>query len=111
MTNQYRYGRSKEELVARHLRGHGAQVDMSQGSKGAADLAAKFPTGTKWKVQVKSSRTSASRKPCDEELRRLKISATKSRATGVVACVMQNEISFESVRDGRKLTPPNRSRK
>jgi len=38
MADQYGYGRTKEELVARKLRGYGAKVDLMPGSRGAYDL-------------------------------------------------------------------------
>ena len=104
--NQYKYGRTKEQKVAQSLRGKGASVQVSKGSKGSADLTAKFPTGTKWKVQVKSTRTGTAASPSVKEIGRLKQSATKSKATAVVAKVSPKRIEYESARTGKKLTPP-----
>lgn len=47
MANQYKYGREKELKIARSLKGKGASVKVSEGSKGAADLRVEFSTGTK----------------------------------------------------------------
>ena len=108
--NQYSYGRKKEKKVAKSLRGKGAKVEVSPGSKGAADLVAKFPSGTKWKIQVKASRSSSAQRPSSKDVGRLKLSATKSHATPVLARVTPNGIEYESARSGRKLTPPKSSK-
>jgi len=103
---QYDFGRDKEKKVAQTLRNKGASVKMSPGSKGAADLDVKFPSGTKWKVQVKSSRSGSAAAPSSRDLGRLKQSATKSRATGVVAKVTPKGIEYKSAKSGRALMPP-----
>lgn len=104
--DQYSYGREKEEKVAKSLRGKGAKVELSEGSKGAADLVAKFPTGTTWNVQVKSTRAGAPSNPTPKDEGRLKQGATKSSATPVIAKVSPKGIEYESARSGRKLNPP-----
>ena len=104
--NQYKYGKTKEQKVAQSLRSKGASVQVSKGSKGAADLTAKFPTGTKWKVQVKSTRTGTAASLSGKEIGRLKQSATRSKSTAVVAKVSPRGIEYESARSGKKLTPP-----
>ena len=83
MGNQYKYGREKEIMVARRLRGSGAKVKLSPGSRGAADLDVEFPT-KKWKVQVKSSRKGEPANPSRKDLGRLKSSATKTKATPII---------------------------
>ena len=108
MTNQYRYGRNKEEKIARSLRGRGAKVSLSPGSKGPSDLQAKFPSGTKWNVQVKSTRSGKPSQPNSRDLGRLKQSSTKSGATAVIADVTSGGIEFKSARTGRSLKPPKR---
>lgn len=111
MANQSNYGKMKEEKVANILRSRGASVHRSPGSKGAADLKAKFPSGIKWNIQVKSSRAANPSAPTSKELGRLKQSATKDNATPVVANVTPKGISFRSVRSNRTLTPPKVKRK
>lgn len=106
MANHYDYGRNQEEKVARSLRGRGAKVKVSPGSKGATDVDAKFPSGTRWKIQVKATRSGEPASPTPKELGRLKQSATKSRATPVVAKVSRGKIGYESARTGKPLTPP-----
>ena len=106
MAKNYEYGRNQEEKVARSLRGRGANVEVSPGSKGAADLKVEFPSGTKWRVQVKSTRSGEPPSPTPKDLRRLKQSATRSRATPVIATVSRGKIEFMSTRSGRTLTPP-----
>jgi Holliday junction resolvase len=100
-----RYGQRQELKVARQLRGHGAKVTISPGSKGAADVKANFPSGKSWNVQVKSSRTGIPAYPSAKELGRLKISASRIGATPVVARVTQKGISYSSARSRRILKP------
>ena len=107
----YEKGRNEEVKLARSLRSKGASVKVSKGSKGAADLKAKFPTGTKWNIQVKSSRKGAPASPSAKDLGRLKQGATKSGATPVVAKVTPKGTGCASARSGRKLSPPSRRKK
>lgn len=100
-----RYGSSHEQKVARQLRGHGAKVKLSPGSRGAADLKASFPSGKSWNVQVKSSRSGTAPSPSTKELGRLKISASGSGATSVVAKKTPKGTTYTSARSGRKLKP------
>lgn len=109
--SDYEYGREKELKIARSLRGKGASVKVSKGSKGAADLKATFSTGRKWNVQVKASRKGTPASPSAQDLKRLKQSATKSGATPVVAKVSRGRVSFSSARSGQKLTPSSRKSK
>ncbi len=108
MTDQYTYGRGKEELVARKLRGHGASVELMPGSRGACDLKARFPSGTIWYVEVKATRSGNPAKLTTKELSRLKQSATRSKATAVIAYVTQNKVKFLYARNGNQATPPRR---
>lgn len=103
--NQYRFGRSQETRVARSLRGKGATVKLSPGSRGAADVSAKFPSGRTWKIQVKATRGSSPASPARRDLGRLKQSASRSGATPVVAKVTPKSISYKSARSGKKLNP------
>lgn len=105
-TNQYRYGRRKEQKVAQSLRNRGARVSVSRGSRGAADLVVKFPSGTRWDVQVKSTRSGTVKSLSSKPAGRLKTVATHKRSTPVVAKVSPRHIVYESVRSGRTLNPP-----
>ena len=109
--DQYKYGREKELRIARLLRAKGAKVEISKSSKGAADIRVKFPTRTKWDIQVKSSRRGEPPSPSAKDLGRLKQGATKSGATPVVAKVTPKGIRYTSARSGRKLPLPPRKRK
>jgi len=108
--SQYEKGRDEETKLARSLRGKGASVKVSKGSKGAADLRVKFSTGTKWDIQVKSSRTGTPASPSPKDAGRLKQGATKTSATPVVAKVTRQGVKYISARSGRKLTPPPRKK-
>jgi hypothetical protein len=107
----YSYGRAKERKVAQLLRKKGASVEVSKGSRGAADLKVTFPTGRKWNVQVKAHRRSIPASPSAKELQRLRQGATRSGATPVVANVTPKGVKYTSARSGRKLTPATRKRK
>ena len=103
--DQYQYGRKKEQKVAQSLRGKGASVEVSKGSKGAADIVATFPSGSKWYVQVKSTRSGEAASPSKADTGRLKRTATKGGATPVIAKVSPKGIEYESARSGRTLKP------
>lgn len=106
---QVKFGSKKEQKVAQALRSKGAKVLRNLDSKGASDLSAKFPTGTKWNVQVKATRKGSSARPSSRDLGRLKQSARRSGATAVIARVSPKGIDYESA-IGRKLNPPKRKR-
>ena len=106
--DRYLFGVAQEAKVARALQAKGATVHRSPGSRGAADLSARFPSGTKWKVQVKASSQGRPASPSKRDLGRLKQVATKSHATPVVAKVTPKKTSYSSARSGRPLKPPTR---
>lgn len=108
--SRYEQGRDEEIKLARSLRGKGASVKVSKGSRGAADLKAEFPTGKKWNIQVKSSRKGTPASPSAKDLGRLKQGATRGGATPVVAKVTPKDTKYISVRSGRKINPPSRKR-
>lgn len=108
--NPYSFGREQEKKIARSLRGKGAKVTLSPGSRGAADLTAEFPTGTKWKIQSKASKKGTPTSPSAKDLGRLKQSSTKSNATPVVAKVTPKSIKYISARSRRSLKPPTKKK-
>ncbi len=109
MTKQIKFGVKKEQKVAQALRSRGAKVTRSVGSRGAADLKTKFPSGTKWNIQVKATRSGVTARPSSKDLGRLKQSARRSGATPIIARVSPRGIEYESA-SGRKLTPPKRKK-
>ena len=111
MPDQSKYGRDKEQKIARSLRARGASVKVSKGSKGASDLKATFSTGTKWNIQVKATRKGMPASPSTKDAGRLKQSATKSGATPVLAKVSHGRVTYSSMSSGRKLTPSTRKSK
>ena len=50
-------GQKAEQRVVNSLRRSGAKVRLSPGSRGSADMEARWPTGKKWLPQVKYSGT------------------------------------------------------
>ena len=105
---EHTHGSKKEQKVAQILRNKGASVKSSPDSKGAADLTATFPSGTRWKIHVKASRGSAATSPSAKDIGRLKQVATKSNATPVVAKVTNKGVEYKSARSGRTLNPPSK---
>lgn len=99
----------REELVAKSLRGRGAQCDVNTKTVGATDVLAWWPkTGTTWRVQVKSTkmRDKEPAWPTPEEMRRIKMTATKNGETPVVAHVYRDcSIYFFSARTGKRIRP------
>lgn len=104
----YEKGRQQEERLAKSLRGGGAKVKVSGGSRGAADLKAKFPSGTKWNIQVKSATKGTPASPSSKDLGRLKQSSTKTGATPVIAKVTPKGTTYSSAKSGRSLKPPTK---
>ena len=102
--DNYGAGRRAEEKVARSLRGTGASVELSPGSRGAADLVAVFPSGRKWLIQVKAGENPPSQL-AGVSKQRLTQSATKQNATPVLATVADGEIEYRSARSNRRLRP------
>lgn len=62
------YGMKKEDQLAHYLYRRGADVQLSPGSEGAADLVASWSTGTTWGIQVKASRKGEPRMPRTRDL-------------------------------------------
>jgi Holliday junction resolvase len=107
----YNYGIRKEKEVAQDLRNKKASVIRSCASRGSADLTAKFKSGKKWKVQVKSSRSTTPPSPSRRDVGRLKQSATKSGATPVIAKVTPKRIEYFSARSGQRLSPSSQKKR
>jgi Holliday junction resolvase len=101
--NNYAYGRRKELKVARSLRGKGASVEISPGSKGAAGLKAHFPNGKKLHIQVKATRGLTPAVPSRKDVGRLKQSASRSGATPCIAKVSSKGITYESARTRKEI--------
>ena len=108
--SSYDKGREAELKLARSLRGKGASVKVSKASRGAADLRVEFSTGTKWDIQVKSSRKGTPASPSAKDSGRLKQGAARRGATPVIAKVTPRSTEYRSARSGRKLTPPPRKK-
>lgn len=108
--DRYSYGREQELKIARSLRRKGAKVELSPGSRGAADMTAEFPTGTTRKIQSKASQRGTPASLRAKDLGRLKQISTKSGATPVIAEVTSEGIDYFSARSGRRLKPPTRKK-
>jgi len=102
--SQYRYGRRKENDVAKQLRRKGYDVKMRDASRGASDIEARKGS-KKWVVQVRATRRKGATRISPSGRRRLKIQARKMGATPVHAEVIRGKIRYRSVRTKRKLRP------
>lgn len=104
------FGTDMEQYVAQSLRGRGAKCKVDTKTLGATDVAAVWPTGRGWRIQVKSTSRpgSAPPWPSNEEIRRLKMAATKTKQTAAVAQVFQDgTIEFRSARNRKIIHPPD----
>ena len=109
--DQYTYGRMKEQKLAEMLRKKGASVRVRQASRGPGDMEAKFSTGRKWLIEVKSSRSGEARSLSSEEKRRLNQAADRKGATPVLARVTRRGVEFKSTRSDRRLSPSPRTKR
>lgn len=98
-------GKKAENRVASSLRRSGANVEQSPGSRGSADVEAKWSSGKEWLTQVKYS---GSGKPAGlsvHEKRNLVSRASRRDATAVLAQVTPGKIKYTSAKTGRELKP------
>ena len=102
--SQYSYGRRGEKSIAKKLRKKGYTVEVSQGSRGATDLRARKGS-RRYNIQVKRTKKDRSPSVSPIDVRRLKISASRQKATPVIANIIRGKISFHSARSGKKIHP------
>jgi Holliday junction resolvase len=102
--SQYSYGRKGEKKIARKLRKKGYEVEVSSGSRGATDIRARKGS-RKYNIQVKRTRKGQSSSVSANDVRRLKISASRQKAIPVVADIIRGKITFRSARSKRKISP------
>lgn len=109
--DRYSYGRMKEQKLAEMLRRKGASVEVRKASKGPGDIEARFSTGRKWLIEVKSSRTGEARSLTAKQKHHLNSAADRRGATPVLARVTRKGVEFKSTRSDRKLSPAPRTKK
>ncbi|MEM1981501.1 MAG: restriction endonuclease [Candidatus Hadarchaeales archaeon] len=81
MSSPYRKGRIAEKKIVNYLAKRGfTNIRRSAGSRGAADIRARGPSGTKFYIQAKSG----SAHPTREEIRKLRALAKKRQGVAVV---------------------------
>lgn len=80
------------------LAGGARKFGGDRNGKNAADIIAKFKSGTKWAVRVRKGGNGVA----PDATFRPKIPG----ATAVIARVNRGEVEYFSARTGRKLTPP-----
>jgi len=98
-------GLKAEDRVANSLRGAGAHVIKSPGSRGSADLIATWNTGKEWMVQVKYSKTGRPAGLSSQEQKNLVSRANRHKATPVLAQVTPGKIKYLSVKSKREIKP------
>jgi Holliday junction resolvase len=105
MQSKYHCGVGGEKKVASKLKRMGASwVEISPGSRGAADVVAVFPTGRKLAVQVKTSCSGGTPKSLSGyEKKRLLKMANDTGCTPVTAKVGNGRIDLSYLRTGRKV--------
>lgn len=77
-------------MVALYLRSRGWNIELSKGSRGAADIVATKRNYTKWMIQVKSSSGIVHLK--GYEVKRLKEAAERNDGLAVIATLQPAEI-------------------
>ena len=98
-------GKKAELRVASSLRRTGASVKLSPGSRGSADMVAKWSGGKQWLSQVKYSGSGKPAGLSSKEKRNLLARAKRNNATPVLAQVTPAKITYLSAKTGRKLKP------
>lgn len=100
-----RRGTRAEKRVASYLRKKGASVRISPGSKTSADIIAKWPSGRKWFVQVKSSSKGLPSSLSSKERKNLIERAKRNGGTPVIAQVIRGRTIYKSARTEQRLVP------
>jgi len=98
-------GSKAEKKVASYLKRKGAKVEISPGSKGSADIIAKWSSGKRWLIQVKSSSRGKVKSLSSKERHNLLQRAKRNKAVAVKAEVVRGKINFKSIKSGRELKP------
>lgn len=98
-------GQKAEKRVANSLRRTGANVKISPGSRGSADVIGNWENGKKWMSQVKYSGKGQPAGLTPQEQRNLISRAERNNATPVLARVTPNKIEYTSAKTDRKLKP------
>jgi Holliday junction resolvase len=98
-------GLKAEKRVAFSLKSKGANVFISPGSRGSADVIGKWNNGKKWFVQVKYSGKNNPANLSLREKNNLISKAKRNNGTAVLAQVTPKKISYFSVKKNQKLKP------
>jgi Holliday junction resolvase len=102
----YACGVGEEQKLAASLKRKGMKdVVVSPGSRGAADITMKRPSGKKAAIQVKSTCTADGKpkKPSEKEVDRLIKYADDNNATAMIALVKGRKKDLYYAKTGRKV--------
>jgi Holliday junction resolvase len=100
------YGYAAEGSIASYLRSRGAEVRLSNGSRGPVDVFAQWGKHRRWVIQVKASRDGSARMPGPDERERLIVASREWRARPVVALREYGRTTFLDARTLQRVTPP-----
>lgn len=94
-----RLRQTKPDLTVRVYPGGRGAFDV-----GMADIIAKFPSGTKWAIQVMKTRNGGGDRNIFKPLKQMNTGS----ATAVLAQVSPQGVKYISAKTGRPLTPPRK---
>ncbi len=98
-------GMKAENRIAISLGKTGARVESSPGSRGSADVIARWPGGKEWMVQSKYSSVREPAGLSSRERANLMSRAERNNAVAVHAKVTPEKITYVSVKSGKTLKP------
>jgi len=101
-----RYGYEAEESIASYLRRCGAEVWLSNGSRGPIDVYAQWSKSRRWAIQIKASRDGLARIPRPGERERLIVASREWRARAVIALREYGRTTYLDARTSQRLNAP-----
>lgn len=104
-SNDVRHGFAREKAIARYLTRRGAAVEVSPGSRGPADVTARWSTTT-WKIQVKASRRGKAKPTRPNERERLQAAASGASQRAVLAYSNAGRTTYHCAVTGERIYPP-----
>ena len=103
-----RYGFDVEEAIAEYLDRRGADVWLSNGSRGPIDVYAEWTRRLRWGVQVKSSRDGMAKMPGPAERERLFDACCDWGARAVIALHDSGRTTYYDARTAERVMAPRR---
>jgi Holliday junction resolvase len=100
------YGYEAEVSIALYLKSCGAEVQLTNGSRGPYDILAQWGKRKCWVIQVKASRDGSARMPGPGERERLIVASRKLRAWPVIALREYGRTTYLDAWTLQRVNPP-----